>query len=189
MTAAAILAFVFCFSVLAYQQAALSVWALGLGLFLLLSSVLLSLSTGTLLTVWLIFLFFFFPLLCAPFRQRCLTKPILALYRNLMPSMSRTEREALNAGTVGWEGDLFSGRPDWHKLQALPLPQLTQEEKDFLEGPVETLCSMIDDWDITHQRADLPPAVWDFLKKEGFFSLLIPKQYGGKGFSNYASSQ
>ncbi len=178
-----------CFGVLAYHQASLTVWALGMGLFLLFFT---TLSHGPLALsgfFWLFFLLVFCPLLFTSFRQRYLTKPILKIYQNIMPTMSRTEREALNAGTVSWEGDLFTGKPDWNKLLALPLPQLTEEEKAFIEGPVEVLCGMLDEWDITHKRADLPPAVWDFLKKEGFFGLLVPKEYGGRGFSNYACSE
>ncbi len=189
MTIVWLLAFLITFGVLAYHQASLSVWALGLGLFLLLFSALGHTAMPVWGASWLLFLVLFFPLLYTPWRRRYLAKPILAFYQNSMPVMSRTEREALNAGTVSWEGDLFSGRPDWNKLLALPLPQLSQEEKDYLDGTVETLCSMIDDWELTHQRGDLSPVIWDFLKKEGFFGLLIPKEYGGKGFSNYACSQ
>ncbi len=182
-------AFFISFLVLTYRRASLSVWAMSLGLVLFFFSLWSQSSYTVLIFLWLGFLLFFLPLLFTPIRQRILTKPILAFYQNMMPTMSRTEREALNAGTVSWEGDLFGGRPAWKKLLALPLPQLTAEEKAFLEGPVEKLCSMIDDWDITHKRADLPPSIWDFLKKEGFFGLLIPKEYGGKGFSNYACSE
>lgn len=189
MTIVWLLAFLICFGVLAYHRASLSVWALGLGSFLLLFSALGFASPWVWGSFWFFFLLLFIPLLYVPWRQRYLARPILAFYRNIMPAMSRTEREALNAGTVSWEGDLFSGRPDWNKLLALPLPQLSQEEKDYLDGTVETLCSMIDDWDLTHKRGDLTPEIWSFLKKEGFFGLLIPKEYGGKGFSNYACSQ
>lgn len=189
MTTIWFLAFIISFGVLAYNRASLSVWAFGMGLFLIFFMGLSEASWLTLASTWLVYLLVFIPLLCSPWRQRYLAKPILAFYQNIMPTMSRTEREALNAGTVSWEGDLFRGRPDWKKLLALPLPQLTQEEKAFIENEVETLCGMIDDWDITHKRADLPPEVWAFLKKEGFFGLLIPKEYGGKGFSNFACSQ
>jgi acyl-CoA dehydrogenase len=106
-----------------------------------------------------------------------------------MPTMSRTEREALAAGTVTWEGDLFRGAPNWKKMLKFPKPHLTAEEQAFIDGPVATLCGMINDWDITHNRADMPPEIWQFLKDNGFFSLIIPKQYGGKQFSAYAHSQ
>ena len=106
----------------------------------------------------------------------------------MLPSMSDTEREALEAGTVWWDGELFTGRPDWTKLLSAKAPQLTAEEQAFIDGPCEELCRMVDDWDITHRRADLPPEIWDFLKKKGFFAMIIPKRYGGLEFSAYAHS-
>jgi len=121
-------------------------------------------------------------------RMRYITKPFLMVYRRMLPTMSDTEREALEAGTVWWDGELFTGRPHWPKLLAAKAPQLTAEEQAFLDGPCEELCRMIDDWDITHRRADLPPHVWDFLKKQGFFAMIIPKRYGGLEFSAYAHS-
>jgi acyl-CoA dehydrogenase len=121
-------------------------------------------------------------------RLRYVTKPFLIAYRRMLPSMSDTEREALEAGTVWWDGELFTGRPDWTKLLSANPPELTAEERAFLDGPCEELCRMLDEWDITHRRADLPPEVWDYLKKKGFFAMIIPKQYGGLGFSAYAHS-
>jgi acyl-CoA dehydrogenase len=118
-----------------------------------------------------------------------LTKPILTFYRKVQPKMSKTEKEAIAAGTVDWDAELFSGKPNWHKLMAYPIPKLTEEEQAFLDGPVEQLCRMLDDWDITHNRADLPPAVWQFMKDNGFFAIIIPKEYGGKAFSAYAHSR
>jgi acyl-CoA dehydrogenase len=121
-------------------------------------------------------------------RMRWVTKPFLMVYRRLLPSMSDTEREALEAGTVWWDGELFTGKPDWPKLLSAKAPELTAEEQAFLDGPCEELCRMLDEWDITHRRADLPPAVWDYLKNKGFFAMIIPKKYGGLGFSAYAHS-
>jgi acyl-CoA dehydrogenase len=121
-------------------------------------------------------------------RLRYVTKPFLMVYRRMLPTMSDTEREALEAGTVWWDGELFTGKPDWPKLLSAKAPQLTAEEQAFIDGPCEELCRMIDDWDITHRRADLPPHVWDYLKKKGFFAMIIPKSYGGLGFSAYAHS-
>ena len=121
-------------------------------------------------------------------RLRYVTKPFLMVYRRMLPTMSDTEREALEAGTVWWDGELFTGKPDWPKLLSAKPPQLTAEEQAFIDGPCEELCRMIDDWDITHRRADLPPQVWDYLKKKGFFAMIIPKSYGGLGFSAYAHS-
>src|SRR3990167_11080247 len=145
--------------------------------------------TAAIVVSWLIYLLIAISFGIAKWRRNYISKPIFSVYKKIMPAMSRTERQAISAGTVTWEGDLFRGNPDWHKLLALPKATLTAEEQAFLDGPVETLCSMINDWDITHCRADLSPAVWDFIKQQGFFSLIIPKQYGGKQFSAYAHSQ
>src|SRR6266404_7742599 len=121
-------------------------------------------------------------------RRKLLTDRVLALYRRILPDMSPTEKEAIDAGTVWWDGDLFSGRPDWNRLLATPAPRLTAEEQAFLDGPVEELCSMCDDWEITHERYDLPPRVWQYIKDLGFLGMIIPKKYGGMGFSALAHS-
>jgi acyl-CoA dehydrogenase len=123
-----------------------------------------------------------------PLRLRLVTRPFLRSYRRLLPSMSATEREALDAGTVWWDGELFSGDPDWPKLMSAKVPVLTAVEQAFLDGPCEDLCAMLDDWDITHVRADLSPEVWSFIKSNGFFAMIIPKRYGGLEFSAYAHS-
>jgi acyl-CoA dehydrogenase len=123
-----------------------------------------------------------------PLRIALISRPFMKGYRRLLPSMSRTEREALEAGTVWWDGELFTGNPDWSKLRTLPPARLSAEEQAFLDGPCEELCAMLDDFDITHRRADLPPEVWAFLKSRGFFAMIIPKQYGGLQFSAYAHS-
>ncbi len=121
-------------------------------------------------------------------RQKLLTNRILAIYRRILPDMSPTEKEAIDAGTVWWDADLFSGRPDWEKLLSIPAPRLTPEEQAFVDGPVEELCAMCDDWEITHERYDLPPHVWQFIKDKGFLGMIIPKKYGGLGFSALAHS-
>ncbi len=123
-----------------------------------------------------------------PLRVRWVTRPFLRSYRRLLPSMSATEREALDAGTVWWDGELFTGGPDWQKLMSAKAPVLTADEQAFLDGPCEDLCAMLDDWDITHRRADLPPEVWSFIKSRGFFAMIIPRRYGGLEFSAYAHS-
>jgi acyl-CoA dehydrogenase len=123
-----------------------------------------------------------------PLRLRAVTRPFLRTYRRLLPPMSATEREALDAGTVWWDGELFSGGPDWQKLMSAKVPTLSQAEQAFLDGPCEDLCAMLDDWDITHRRADLSPAVWNFIKSQGFFGMIIPQRYGGLEFSAYAHS-
>ena len=123
-----------------------------------------------------------------PLRRALISRPFMKAYRRLLPAMSSTEREALEAGTVWWDGELFSGAPRWERLLAARAPQLSAEEQAFLEGPCEELCRMLDDWDITHVRGDLPPQVWEFITARGFFAMIIPKRYGGLGFSAYAHS-
>ena len=128
------------------------------------------------------------PLNLPEFRRRKLSAPLLALFRKALPQLSATEQIALDAGTVGFEGELFSGKPDWSKLLAQPRPELSVEEQAFLDGPVEELCAMANDWQITHELADLPPEIWDYLKKHRFFGMIIPKKYGGLEFSALAQA-
>jgi acyl-CoA dehydrogenase len=123
------------------------------------------------------------------FRREKITAQLFEIYKSMVPSISDTEREALDAGTVSWDGELFTGQPDWSRLMNLPAPQLTDEEQAFLAGPVEQLCEMVDDWQITHELGDLPPEVWAFIKKERFFAMIIPKEYGGLEFSSLAISR
>jgi acyl-CoA dehydrogenase len=137
---------------------------------------------------WVLFLAVAVPLNWLPWRRRYLTAPMLALYQRIRPQLSPTEQVALEAGTVGFEGELFSGRPAWKKLIRSEFPELSVEERAFLEGPCDALCQMVDDWKITHEHADLTPEVWDYLKKERFFGMIIPKEYGGLGFSALAHS-
>ena len=123
-----------------------------------------------------------------PLRIALISRPFMRTYLRALPAMSATERDALEAGTVWWDGELFSGQPDWQRLAASPAPRLSTEEQAFLDGPCETLCELLDDFDITHRRGDLPPEVWEYLKSQGFFAMIIPKRYGGLGFSTYAHS-
>ncbi len=123
-----------------------------------------------------------------PLRKSLISRPFLKAYLKLLPAMSDTEREALAAGNVWWDGELFTGKPDWKKLLDTAPARLTPEEQAFLDGPCETLCAMVDDFDVTHRRADLPPEAWGYLKSQGFFALIIPKQYGGLEFGRYAQS-
>ncbi|HZF99342.1 MAG TPA: acyl-CoA dehydrogenase family protein, partial [Pseudoxanthomonas sp.] len=126
------------------------------------------------------------PLLIPGIRKPLVTAPLLKFYRSILPPLSQTERIALESGSVGFEGELFSGDPDWNALLSQPRPQLTAEEHAFLDGPVEALCRMTSDWEITHVHADLPPEMWEFIKKNRFFGMIIPKEYGGLGFSAFA---
>jgi acyl-CoA dehydrogenase len=174
---------------LAYHRASALAWtltfALGLGLLTYAA-----LWPRPLLVVsWIVFAAAVVLLAPTPLRRALASRPLLGFLRRALPSLSETEREAIEAGTVWWDGELFSGRPDWSKLHAYPKPTLSAEEKAFLEGPVETLCRMADDWQITHELHDLPPHVWQFIKDEGFFGMIIPKRYGGLGFSALAHSE
>ncbi len=137
--------------------------------------------------LWLL-LAFLWLLNVRPLRKALISRPFMRAYLRLLPAMSDTEREALEAGTVWWDGELFTGNPDWSKLRANPPARLSAEEQAFIDGPCEELCRMLDDFDITHRRGDLPPEVWEFLKTRGFFAMIIGKQYGGLQFSAYAHS-
>ncbi len=139
----------------------------------------------TLIVVALISVVLMIPIL----RRTLVSHPVLKIFRRMLPQISQTEQEALDAGTVWWEGDLFSGKPDWKKLLAYPKPHLTAEEEAFLNGPTEQLCALLNEWKITHELKDLPPEVWQFIRDKGFFGLIIPKQYGGYGFSALAHSE
>ncbi|WP_411379566.1 acyl-CoA dehydrogenase [Pseudomonas sp. MPB26] len=141
-----------------------------------------------LLVFWVLIAVVAAPLLLPDLRRQYFTKPLFSWFQKVLPPMSETERDAIDAGTVWWDGELFSGRPDWDKLLAYPKVQLTEEEQAFIDGPTEELCAMVSDWEIG-QAMDLPPAAWEHIKTHGFFALIIPKEYGGKGFSAYAHSQ
>lgn len=142
--------------------------------------------------LWLLLLWLLFAVMVVAnlrdFRREKITRPALAAYRKMLPSMSDTEREALEAGSIWWDGELFSGMPDWDRLMSFPPPKLSIEEQAFIDGPCEELCRMLDDWEICHERGDMPPQVWDFIKKHKFFAMIIPKKYGGLEFSAYANA-
>lgn len=121
-------------------------------------------------------------------RRQVVSAPVYRAVKKILPRVSRTEQEALDAGTVGWDAELFSGRPDFARLRGVRKLDLTEEERAFLEGPTEELCRMIDDWDVRHNRADLPPEVWSYMRKNKFFGMLIGKEWGGLGFSAQAQS-
>ena len=121
-----------------------------------------------------------------PLRRNWLSKPFLKVYKNMIPRLSDTEQVALEAGTVGFEGQLFSGNPDWKQFLAKKTPVVSAEEQAFIDGPAEQLCDMLDEWAITHEHADLSPETWQFIKDNKFFGMIIPKEYGGHGFSAVA---
>jgi acyl-CoA dehydrogenase len=129
------------------------------------------------------------PLVFTPLRKSLISAPVFKGFRKVMPPMSRTEKEAIDAGTTWWEGDLFRGKPDWEKLHNYPQPKLTAEEQAFIDGPVEEACRLANDYQITHELADLPPELWAYLKEHRFFAMIIKKEYGGLEFSAYAQAR
>src|SRR5690606_35762178 len=118
-------------------------------------------------------------------RRRLISAPLLRFYRSSMPEISQTERDALEAGTTWWDAELFTGKPEWNQLLDFPQAELSAEEQAFLDGPVEALCAMLNDYEIDNVTRDLPPEAWELIKREGFFGMIIPKEYGGKAFSQY----
>jgi acyl-CoA dehydrogenase len=168
--------------VLLTRQASISVWAISFALFMGLVMHYGSPGIFAQIVLWTTELILIAGAI-KPLRRALLSRHLFKIVRKAMPAMSSTEREALEAGTVSWEGDLFSGAPNFSTLRSAPAVQLTAEEQEFLDGPVNTLCSMLDDWDITHNRTDLPPEVWQFIKDNRFLGMIIPKRYGGLEFS------
>lgn len=129
------------------------------------------------------------PLCITAVRRTLLTDKIFRIFKKVTPAMSETEAAAINAGTVWWDGELFSGKPDFDKLLNSRDPRLSPEEQAFIDGPVEELCAMLDDWEITQKHKDLPPEAWAFIKEKGFLGMIIKKRYGGLEFSNYAHAK
>lgn len=176
-------------AVLAYMRAGLLNSCIAVGVYLLAMTLFSSAHWLVYLVVWAIFLGIAIPLNMPDWRRATISKPLFKWFKTVLPPLSDTEQEALDAGTVWWDGELFSGRPNWHKLHSFPKPVLTEEEKAFLDGPVEEVCRMTNEWEVTTDLQDLPADVWEYIRSNGFFGLIIPKQYGGKEFSAYAHSQ
>lgn len=124
-----------------------------------------------------------------PLRRALISRSIFKTYKRILPQMSDTEREALEAGTVWWDGELFRGNPDWNKLLAYPVPTLSAEEQSFMDHETEQACALVDDWQVTNELCDLPPEAWQYIKDKGFLGMIIPKKYGGLEFSAYGHSQ
>ena len=176
-------------AVLAYNRASAWWWSVSLAALLACLHAAAFVTPATINALWIAFVVVSALTLPTPLRRTLIGVPLLALFRKILPQVSRTEQEALDAGTVWWDGELFSGNPDWNKLLAYPKPTLTAEERAFIDGPVEELCAMLDDWQITNELHDLPPVAWQFIKDQGFLGMIIPKVFGGKGFSALAHSE
>ena len=147
-------------------------------------------SAGGIGTIaWIVYAIVVVPLAYSPFRKGYITPKLLAFYKSVMPEMSTTEQEAIDAGTVWWDGDIFSGKPDWQKFHAISQPRLTTEEQAFINGPCEVVSRMADEWQINHVDADMSDEVWQYLKDNKFFAMIIKKEYGGLAFSAYAQSR
>ncbi|WMB71202.1 acyl-CoA dehydrogenase FadE [Shewanella oncorhynchi] len=138
---------------------------------------------------WIVFLVIALPFNISAFRQNVISRPLMKVYRGIMPEMSSTEKEAIEAGTTWWEADLFAGNPNWKKLHNYPVARLSADEQAFLDGPVEEVCRMVNQHQVSHQLADLPADVWQYLKDHGFFAMIIKKKYGGLEYSAYAQSR
>lgn len=172
--------------VLAYLRASLWQWTAAIAVFI---GGLQWLGGQTSVIPWILFAFLAVPLNIRPLRRMLLSKPLMEWFSSVLPAMSSTEKEAIDAGTVWWDGDLFSGRPEWKKLLAVPVSELSDEEKAFIEGPVAELCETLDDWHINNDLNDLPEESWNCIRKNKFFGMIIPKKYGGLEFSPRAQSE
>jgi acyl-CoA dehydrogenase len=170
---------------MAYTRASLSTFTLSFAALMALGTIFDALSFFS----WIIFALIALPLNISDFRKQYISQPLLKIFRSIMPQMSKTEQEAIDAGTTWFEAELFRGNPDWKKLHNYDAPRLSVEEQSFLNGPVEEVCKMTNDWQTTHVDADLSPEVWQFLKDNKFFAMIIKKKYGGLEFCAYAQSR
>lgn len=176
------------FGLLAYHRVSRTIATLAIGGGLLITTFVSTLSVGWLILSWALFMSIATVINHTAYRRTCLMVPLLHRTQGKIPTLSRTEQTALESGDLWWEADLFRGRPDWEKFGTIHTQQLTNEERDFLAGPVEQACQMTNDWEITQCLQDIPPQLLAFVKKAGFFGMIIPKEYGGKGFSAAAHS-
>ena len=168
--------------VLAYRSIELRTSTISLGI-LLIAYMLIGDPGG----IYLVLLWILFGLLVSvnipEIRRNYFSARILKLYKAVLPNISKTEQEAIDAGNVWWDAELFTGNPNWEVLRSNPKPKLSEKEQSFIDGPVNKVCEMIDEWQVIHKDYDLPEEVYDFIKKEGFLSLIIPEEYGGLEFS------
>ncbi|HEY1774267.1 MAG TPA: acyl-CoA dehydrogenase [Gammaproteobacteria bacterium] len=170
---------------LAYFAAPLWAWTVAVGLAIGIDGFICQSQS---VAAWIVFAIVAVLLNLYPLRRMLITNHLLGWFRKVLPPISETERIAIEAGNTWWDADLFTGRPDWKKLLATPAAKLSDEEQAFLDGPVEEFCKSLDDWHITHELNDLPPTAWEQIRKHRFFGMIIPKQYGGHGFSALAHS-
>jgi len=173
----------------AYLRLPLLIWSLLLAGGLVAFTLFADAAVSQLSLLWLVYAAVIIPLNFKFIRLNFISRIIYGAMKKVMPTISQTEQEALDAGDVWWEAELFSGKPDFNFIKNLPKPELSDEEQAFIDGPVEEFCKMLDDWQITHVDYDLTPEAWQFAKDNGFFSLIIPKQYGGLDYSAYCHSQ
>ena len=170
-----IIIFLVAMTALAYHRASLPVWSIGIFVLLLFLVGLVQPGAMTLWALGVIYVVIFGVLNIHPLRRLLITNRIFQIYKKLMPNMSETERAALESGTVGWEGDLFSGMPDWSRLHETPLAELTAEERAFMDGPVEDICRLVNNWKISREM-QIPEEIWSIFKSAGFFGMIIPKK-------------
>ena len=174
---------------LAYHRANGLAWSVGLAAFVIALMAFTAAPVALVTGLWIAVIAFAALSIVKPLRAAVVTRPIFGLYKKVLPQISQTEQEALDAGSIWFDADLFTGKPDWDKLLAYPQARLSAEEQAFLDGPVEKLCGMLDEWRTAHHTRDLSPEVWKFIGEAGFFGIIIPKAYGGLGFSAFAHSE
>ncbi len=172
----------------AYMRLSLVQWSVLVGIDLLAFHIL-SGSNTTMMVLWIVYFAIVIPLNVRTIRRSLISRAVFNGMKKIMPTISQTEQEALDAGDVWWEAELFSGKPDFDVVRKLPKPVLNEEEQAFVDGPVEEFCKLIDDWKITQQDYDLSPEAWQFAKDNGFFAMIIPRQYGGLEYSALCHSQ
>jgi len=169
--------------VCAYLKTSVKTWTIVTSAAMVLTIWKFSFGWFTIGLVWLFFIAIAVILNYKPIRRQLITAPFLSFYKKALPKLSETEKTALESGTVGWDGELFSGKPNFKKLHDIPAPQLSSEEQAFIDGPVAELCSMVDEHEINHEKGDMPEHVWKFIRDNGFIGMIIAKKYGGLGFS------
>ncbi|HEX4896471.1 MAG TPA: acyl-CoA dehydrogenase [Solimonas sp.] len=176
------------FWALAYAGAPLLVWTIAIGVLLVALQAVGALGTTAFAVVGGLYAVLAILLNVRPLRRALITGPVFGVFKKVLPEMSSTEREALEAGDTWWEAEMFRGRPDWQKLLQFQYTALTPEEQSFLDNECEQLCKLCDDWKIEYELKDLPPEVWAYIREKKFLSMLIKKEYGGLGFSANAQS-